>query len=88
MARHPDMAAKAIAWLPLRREVRLARPLPIDASETLVRDVAVLLIEHNMNVVMDPAHRITVLDSGRILAESTPTQIRAVRVVQAAYLGV
>jgi len=57
----------------------------------LVRSIAdettVLLIEHNMQVVMDLAHRITVFDRGRILAEGTPAEIRGNRAVQSAYLG-
>jgi branched-chain amino acid transport system ATP-binding protein len=47
----------------------------------------ILLIEHNMDVVMALADRITVLNRGRILAEGTPTQISANAEVQAAYLG-
>jgi branched-chain amino acid transport system ATP-binding protein len=57
----------------------------------LVREIAanatVLLIEHNMQVVMELAHRITVMNNGSILAEGSPADIRADRRVQVAYLG-
>ncbi|TIQ29802.1 MAG: ABC transporter ATP-binding protein [Mesorhizobium sp.] len=63
----------------------------IDNFIKLVREIAkdatVLLIEHNMPVVMQLADRITVFNSGKILAEGTPEQIRANAAVQDAYLG-
>lgn len=63
----------------------------IDNFIVLVREVAkdatVLLIEHNMPVVMELAHRITVLDRGMILAEGSPEEIHANAAVQSAYLG-
>ena len=57
----------------------------------LIRDLAgettILLIEHNMNVVMQTADVVTVLEQGMILAEGDPEEIRANKAVQAAYLG-
>ena len=63
----------------------------IDHFKRLVRglkgEITILLIEHNMNVVMELAERVTVLESGAILAEGTPDQIHRNPAVQAAYLG-
>jgi branched-chain amino acid transport system ATP-binding protein len=53
----------------------------------IAQDATVLLIEHNMPLVMQLAHRITVFNAGKILAEGTPDEIRADAAVQQAYLG-
>jgi len=59
----------------------------LDAIATLPEDIAVLIIEHDMDLVFRFAGRITVLVSGAILAEGTPSQIAANRDVRAVYLG-
>ena len=54
---------------------------------SLAGDTTILLIEHNMNVVMELAHRITVLETGAVLASGAPAEIKANPEVQEAYLG-
>ena len=55
--------------------------------EDVARDHAVLLIEHNMDVVMDISDRVVVLDRGAIIADGEPAEIRGSEEVQRAYLG-
>jgi branched-chain amino acid transport system ATP-binding protein len=42
----------------------------------IAKDLTVLIVEHDMQVVMELAHRITVFHYGAVLAEGTPAEIQ------------
>ncbi len=59
----------------------------IDLLRTISETTAILLVEHDMDVVFSLADRITVLASGRRIACGTPPEVRADALVQQVYLG-
>jgi branched-chain amino acid transport system ATP-binding protein len=59
----------------------------IDVIERLGPDIALLIIEHDMDLVFRLARRITVLVQGSILVEGTPQEIAADARVREVYLG-
>ncbi|PSP27720.1 ABC transporter ATP-binding protein [Halobacteriales archaeon QH_2_65_14] len=63
----------------------------VDDIKALITDVAsdhaVLLVEHNMDIVMDVSDRIVVLNQGAVIADDIPEKIRGDPDVQEAYLG-
>jgi len=62
-----------------------------DAAVALISRVTegktLLMVEHDMGVVFNLADRISVLVYGEVIATGTPTEIRANKKVQEAYLG-
>lgn len=55
--------------------------------EDVATDHAVLLVEHNMDIVMTVSDRIVVLNQGGVIADGEPAAVRADETVQRAYLG-
>jgi branched-chain amino acid transport system ATP-binding protein len=57
----------------------------VDVNEE--RGTTIVMIEHDMGVVMELSHRLTVLNFGERIADGPPDEVRRSRLVQLAYLG-
>jgi branched-chain amino acid transport system ATP-binding protein len=64
------------------------RTLMVQRLERLDREIAILMIEHDMDVAFGFAETITVLDQGRVLFEGNKAEVSANAKVQQIYLGV
>ncbi|MGH3030433.1 MAG: ABC transporter permease subunit [Gaiellaceae bacterium] len=56
-------------------------------SLTAAGDTAVVLVEHDLNLVWQVADPITVMDEGRVIASGTPDEVRRSEAVDALFAG-
>ena len=54
---------------------------------TLDREITLILIEHDMDVALTVAERVTMMHDGRVIVEGTPDEIRGNQTVHDLYLG-
>ncbi|WP_277555916.1 ABC transporter ATP-binding protein [Halobaculum limi] len=59
----------------------------VNLIEDVATDHAVLLVEHNMDIVMEVSDRVVVLNQGAVIADDEPSVVRDDPEVQKAYLG-
>ena len=60
----------------------------VELVRRIAKDLTILIVEHDMEVVMGLASRITVLHYGEVLAEGAPAEIQANPRVQEVYLKI
>jgi len=63
------------------------RQLLTDLLLALDREITLIVIEHDMDVALRVAERVTMMYDGRVIVEGTPDEIRANQVVHDLYLG-
>jgi sulfate-transporting ATPase len=78
------MLDEPAAGLDEQESAELARLIRRLADE---RNMAVLLVEHDVSLVMSTCDRVVVIDFGQVIARGTPAEIRGDEAVREAYLG-
>ena len=63
------------------------RVLLTDLLLELDRSITLILIEHDMDIALRVAERVTMMHDGRVIVEGTPDEIRANETVHDLYLG-
>ena len=63
------------------------RGLLTDMLLALDEEITLVLIEHDMDIALTVAERVTMMHDGRVIAEGTPAEIRANETVHDLYLG-
>lgn len=63
------------------------RTLLTDLLLALDREITLILIEHDMDVALRVAERVTMMHEGRVIVEGTPDEIRSDKLVHELYLG-
>jgi branched-chain amino acid transport system ATP-binding protein len=63
------------------------RQLLTDLLLGLDRNITLILIEHDMDIALTVAERVTMMHDGRVIVEGTPDEIRANETVHDLYLG-
>ena len=63
------------------------RQLLTELLLALDRDITLILIEHDMDIALRVAERVTMMHDGRVIVEGTPAEIRANETVHDLYLG-